>query len=154
MSITVLQDGRINMRRVDDRQAVMKLFEKMERVLIGAAVCNSCGRDLLSILLDGKLSPQEEEHVILEGGSNLDLDQTAVDKPLVRSEFSSLSVPHLDSILESVDSLIRLLWESSESLINHHSTEFDVDALVIETRQRITDVLSDSPSPYPAAVSM
>ncbi|UCE11221.1 MAG: hypothetical protein JSW61_04600 [Candidatus Thorarchaeota archaeon] len=142
MSITVLQDGRINMRRVDDKEAVMRLFERMERVLIGAAVCNSCGRDLLSILLSDRLSPHEDSHVIFDGGSSLDIDKSAVGMKLTRSGFSKLSDTLLAPILVSIDSLIERLRESSESVMNKQSVEFEVDNLILETRQKIVDVLA------------
>ncbi|MHA1959494.1 MAG: (Fe-S)-binding protein [Candidatus Thorarchaeota archaeon] len=141
MSITVLQDGRINMRRVDDREAVMRLFERMERVLIGATVCNSCGRDLLSILLDGKLSPHEDVHVIIGGGSSLEIDKSTVAANLTRSEFYGLSDDCLIPILESFESLIGTLRERTESILGGQRVEVDVDKLIQETRQKIVTFL-------------
>ncbi|MFW9968341.1 MAG: (Fe-S)-binding protein [Candidatus Thorarchaeota archaeon] len=73
MSITILQDGRLNMRRVSDETRVLELFKQIERAIFGSVICNCCGNDLLSVLA-GFAPSIEAEHTVLSAGSTLSLD--------------------------------------------------------------------------------
>ncbi|MFX1367822.1 MAG: (Fe-S)-binding protein [Promethearchaeota archaeon] len=80
MSITILQDGRINMRRVSDEDRVRELFGIIERAILGSAICNCCGSDLLTVLL-GIVEPRRSEtHPVLMAGSSFSLDQEVIDR--------------------------------------------------------------------------
>ncbi len=121
MSITILQDGRINMRRVLDRNHVVKLFSQIERALFGSMICNSCGRDLLSILLDDNLVEGETEHEILRGGSTLSLDRSIVGRPPCARDLDAIANP--DTIRKVVTGAIDLFERALETLI--HEDAFD-----------------------------
>ena len=80
MSITILQDGRINMRRVSDEDRVRELFGIIERAILGSIICNCCGSDLLTVLL-GIVNPRRSEtHPVLHAGSSLSLDQNLLSR--------------------------------------------------------------------------
>ncbi|MFX1265891.1 MAG: (Fe-S)-binding protein [Promethearchaeota archaeon] len=80
MSITLMQDGRINMRRVSDKNEVLALFNRLEQSLLGAAICNCCGNDMLSIL-SGFGGKPENQHPVLSAGSSVSLDLSVVENP-------------------------------------------------------------------------
>lgn len=72
-SITVLQDGRINMRRMNDLSHVKRLFAMIETAIMPSVVCNCCGRDLLSILAEGS-EDAKHEHTVFKAGNSLGLN--------------------------------------------------------------------------------
>ncbi|MFX1416258.1 MAG: (Fe-S)-binding protein [Promethearchaeota archaeon] len=78
MSITLMQDGRINMRRVRDKKEVLNLFNSLEQSLLGAVICNCCGNDLLSVL-SGFGGMPEYKHPVLSAGSSISLDLSIVE---------------------------------------------------------------------------
>ncbi|MHA2209917.1 MAG: (Fe-S)-binding protein, partial [Candidatus Thorarchaeota archaeon] len=73
MSITILQDGRVNMRRVSDETRVLELFRQIERAIFGSIICNCCGHDVLSVIA-GFAPIENELHPVLSAGSTLSLD--------------------------------------------------------------------------------
>ncbi|MHA1934727.1 MAG: (Fe-S)-binding protein [Candidatus Thorarchaeota archaeon] len=88
MSITILQDGRVNMRRVDDREHVLDVFALIEGTIIGATICNCCGNDLLSVIL-GIAKGSESRHTVLNAGSSLRLDPEMKEELATGSEFKA-----------------------------------------------------------------
>ncbi|RDE12428.1 MAG: hypothetical protein C4K49_10125 [Candidatus Thorarchaeota archaeon] len=78
MSITLLQDGRVNMRRVLDLEHVHSLFDKIERAAIAAIICNCCGQDLLSVLGEVSSGGDTRIHPVLNAGSGLTLAKAQV----------------------------------------------------------------------------
>ena len=111
MNITVLQDGRINMRRVKDRDQVMSIFGKLERALIGATICNCCGCDLLSIL-SGCVEPVDgDRHTVYDAGTNMSIDEKSALLPIRRAEVEST----FDENAERALSLIQNLADHLES---------------------------------------
>jgi len=77
MSITFLNDGRINMRRVNDEHQVQDLYNIIRFALLGSMVCNCCGSDMYSILT-GKMVPiKETTHTILNADLLVKLDASA-----------------------------------------------------------------------------
>jgi hypothetical protein len=111
MNITVLQDGRINMRRVKDRHQVMNVFGKLERALVGATICNCCGCDLLSIL-SGCVEPVDtDRHTAYDAGTNMRIDEEMAQLPLRRADVVSA----LDENAEHALNLIQSLADHLES---------------------------------------
>ena len=111
MNITVLQDGRINMRRVKDRDQVMSVFGKLERALVGATICNCCGCDLLSIL-SGCVEPVDgDRHTVYDAGTNMSIDEKSAQSPIRRAEVESA----LDENAKHALSLIQNLANHLES---------------------------------------
>ncbi|MHA2188154.1 MAG: hypothetical protein ACW99V_07950, partial [Candidatus Thorarchaeota archaeon] len=87
MSITILQDGRVNMRRVDDREHVLDVFALIEGTIIGATICNCCGNDLLSVIL-GLAKSSEDQHTVLNAGSSLRINPVGKQKLATGSDFN------------------------------------------------------------------
>ncbi len=111
MNITVLQDGRINMRRVKNRDQVMNVFGKLERALVGATICNCCGCDLLSIL-SGCVEPVDgDRHTVYDAGTNMSIDEKRAQLPIRRADVELT----LDENAEHALNLIRSLADHLES---------------------------------------
>ena len=118
MNVTFLQDGRINMRRVLDRESVENLFHSLERVLLGAVVCNSCGKDLLTVMVSGHASDEEGEHMILHGGSGFSIDKQIAEQPLTKAQaLQELGDENL-GILNAIDQAFSNLKEDLERVKN------------------------------------
>lgn len=109
MSITLLQDGRVNMRRVDNKEQVLKVFYKIERAILGSTMCNCCGNDLISIAAG--LVDQLESHPVLQCGSSIKIDCEMLKQKLTSSLFSELyQMPELTSEFDLLaNSMIELL---------------------------------------------
>jgi ArsR family metal-binding transcriptional regulator len=129
MNITVLQDGRINMRRVKDRDQVMSVFGKLERALVGATICNCCGCDLLSIL-SGCVEPVDvDRHTVYDAGTNMSIDEKSAQLPIRRADVESAFGENGERVLSLIQNLadnleagmVQLLDGSIELLITNPS---------------------------------
>lgn len=114
MSITLLQDGRINMRRVDNRESVLKTFSVIEAAILGSTICNCCGNDLVSIA--SGLVTHQDAHTVLKAGSSICLDPQTVSKPLTRKLFvdefhESTIAAQIDLSFQLVDDFLRSVFE-------------------------------------------
>jgi len=70
IKLHVLKDGRVRMRRAPGREHALRVFARIERLVIGAAICDCCGYDLLSVAVG--LSPRgERDHTVMRAGSSL-----------------------------------------------------------------------------------
>ncbi len=67
-NVTILQDGRVNLRRLPSRAAAEDLFGRIERVVLGAIICDCCGCELLSIVV-GECEKAGNTHPALHAGS-------------------------------------------------------------------------------------
>ncbi len=112
MSITLLQDGRVNMRRVDNREQVLRVFDKIERAIIGSTMCNCCGNDLISIA-SGLVSHQDA-HTVLNCGSSMKLDCDILKPKLTGSLFDQ--VFNAPEIRSEFDEMINTLLEGFEKM--------------------------------------
>ncbi|MFW9802571.1 MAG: (Fe-S)-binding protein [Candidatus Thorarchaeota archaeon] len=99
MSITILQDGRVNMRRVSDEQRVLELFRQIERAIFGSIICNCCGHGVLSVL-SGFAPLENEPHTVLSAGSTLSLDPEILE--------NRMTSPQTRSILQKAGVLERI----------------------------------------------
>ncbi len=109
MSITILQDGRVNMRRVDDEEQVREVFNTIETAILGSTICNCCGNDLVSIA--SGLVKHRDAHTVLRCGSSIRIDCESLDSPLssslVEHVFPSSNLSHqIDSNFGLVANLI------------------------------------------------
>ncbi|MFW9800082.1 MAG: (Fe-S)-binding protein [Candidatus Thorarchaeota archaeon] len=120
MSITFIQDGRINMRRVSNQEEVLKLFHQLERSLLGATICNCCGNDLLSVLT-GFAEPRGDQHPVLSAGSSLSLDRALVDNPPSKDEFKAIFGEESDSCVASLEVVFHSLIEELDRIRNGNS---------------------------------
>ena len=114
MSITLLQDGRINMRMVDNKESVLEVFAKIEAAVLGSTICNCCGNDLVSIV-SGLVSHQDA-HTVLRAGSSICVDPTLVSEPLSRGLF--MKEFNEDGIASEIDNCYELVEEALKSLVN------------------------------------
>ena len=124
MNITVLQDGRINMRRVKDRDQVMSVFGKLERALVGATICNCCGCDLLSIL-SGCVEPVDgARHTVYDAGTNMSIDEKSAQLPIRRAEVESALDKNAESALSLIQSLVDHLESGMAQLLDGNTELF------------------------------
>ncbi|UCH05786.1 MAG: hypothetical protein JSW05_06370 [Candidatus Thorarchaeota archaeon] len=120
MSITFMQDGRINMRRVSDKKEVLDLFNRLEQSLLGAAICNCCGNDLLSVL-SGIGEMPKNQHPVLSAGSSTSLDLSVVESPPSMDDYASAFGSEGFSICESVKRATAFLRDSLAPRRGHNS---------------------------------
>ncbi|MHA2602488.1 MAG: (Fe-S)-binding protein [Candidatus Thorarchaeota archaeon SMTZ1-83] len=111
MNITLMQDGRINMRRVSDKKEVMDLFNRLEQSLLGAAICNCCGNDLLSVLASFGEN-LENQHPVLSSGSSTSLDLSVVESPPSMDTYATTFGEEGLSVSESLRSAFVFVRES------------------------------------------
>ena len=104
MSITILQDGRVNMRRVSDEQRVLELFSQIERAIFGSIICNCCGHDVLSVL-SGLAPLKNEPHTVFSAGSTLTLDSEILEDRMTSPEIRSIL--HKAGVMEQLDTAIK-----------------------------------------------
>jgi len=108
MSITILQDGRLNMRRVSDETRVLELFKQIERAIFGSIICNCCGNDLLSVLA-GFAPSKEAEHTVLSAGSTLSLDPDVlkgfVSRNVIRNQLGKAGAQTAEAISDAMNRL-------------------------------------------------
>jgi hypothetical protein len=122
MSITILQDGRVNMRRVSDKERVLELFKQIERALFGSTICNCCGHDVLSVIA-GFAPIEKGPHPILAAGSTLSLDHSILERAVSGDGFRTLLdddsvAAALDAAKIQFDSIITKLKERDFSNSN------------------------------------
>lgn len=115
MSITLLQDGRVNMRRVDSKEQVLKVFDKIERAILGSTMCNCCGNDLISIV-SGLVSHQDA-HTVLQCGSSIKLDCEMLKPKLTGGLLDQVfDTPEIRSLFdETAEAMLKMLKSLSAS---------------------------------------
>ncbi|MHA1638462.1 MAG: (Fe-S)-binding protein [Candidatus Thorarchaeota archaeon] len=114
MSITILQDGRINMRRVDDTEHVIQVFKTIENAILGSIVCNCCGNDLISILMN----PDErmKQHTVYDAGSRITINKEIAKQPLSKSAYleATNDSDSITSIETSCTQIVHLISEIAD----------------------------------------
>jgi hypothetical protein len=78
IKVHILRDGRVRMRRARGAEHALDSFMIIERTVMGAIICNCCGRDLLTVLT-GLVDSSEQHHTVLKAGSTVSLNQELVD---------------------------------------------------------------------------
>jgi len=78
IKIHILRDGRVRMRRARSAEHALASFKIIERTVMGAIICNCCGRDLLTVLT-GFVKSAGEYHSVLDAGSTVSLNKELVD---------------------------------------------------------------------------
>ena len=73
IKLHVLKDGRIRMRRAAGKAHALKVFAKLERMAIGAVICDCCGYDFLSILA-GFAPDDVGKHTVYKAGSSFQIE--------------------------------------------------------------------------------
>ncbi len=122
MSITVLQDGRVNIRRVENKESVSEIFQRIESVILGAVVCECCGCDLLSILAGCRTRDIDPDHPVLCAGSSFSLHEDIVRHPLTRGGFEAALGNSALTTIATIDSLHDLLLREIGQLADDGSS--------------------------------
>ncbi|MFW9850198.1 MAG: (Fe-S)-binding protein [Candidatus Thorarchaeota archaeon] len=119
MSITLLQDGRVNMRRVDDRERVLRVFAKIESAILGSIICNCCGNDLISLV--SGLVDSSDSHPALRSGSSICIDKETLHHQLSKRLFlNEFDAPYIS---DAIDNGFSQLETSIASLIQGNSVD-------------------------------
>jgi len=142
MSITLLQDGRINMRRVDNKENVLATFATIEAAVLGSTICNCCGNDLVSIV-SGLVSHQDA-HTVLRAGSSICVDRTLVSRPLSRELF--MKEFNEDTFASEIDNYYELVEESLKSLVNGTTVDMTAAENLTSTDCRMIALVQDNNS--------
>ncbi len=116
LNITVLQDGRINMRRVESAERVRALAESIERTILGAVICNCCGNDLLWVLTLCEKDAEFHRHPVLRAGTSLVIDYAIAKTALTRERASSVLGQDSLGLIPDVDRAARYILLRVERL--------------------------------------
>ncbi len=117
-SITLLQDGRINMRRMNDLGHVKRLFAMIESAIMPSVICNCCGMDLLSILADGS-KDVKHEHTVFKAGSSLTLNTEQLSVALGRNTIQSYGGQQIDEVVHKLDGVFDLLKSEVDRVLKN-----------------------------------
>ncbi|MBD3406948.1 MAG: hypothetical protein GF411_12595 [Candidatus Lokiarchaeota archaeon] len=121
LSITLLHDGRINMRRVLDKESVIQLFREIEHAIFGAMICNCCGSDFLSILT-GRIEPQlAATHTVFDAGTTFSFEIDFVPAFSAKSIHEHAS-EQAEFLLKTIQSGLDLLDDLVDGLSNEQNT--------------------------------
>ncbi|MHA1771021.1 MAG: (Fe-S)-binding protein [Candidatus Thorarchaeota archaeon] len=145
MNITVLQDGRVNLRQVPDETTAYTLAASLERVLMGALICDCCGCDLLSVLVD--CTNTEENHPVLDAGLRASLDRTIIKKPFSAAVLSTTFGDYSSEIITLFEQVFLRFEELVDKIIQGKRSSSKED--FIESYRVLLDYLmkeSDSKS--------
>jgi hypothetical protein len=129
MSITILQDGRVNMRRVSDENRVLELFRQIERAIFGSVICNCCGHDALSVIA-GFAPTENELHPVLSAGSTLSLDMEIFESRMTLDEIRGVlhKTEALELLESAVDQLDGMLAKMEAKDFSEAAAEQDNDS--------------------------
>ncbi len=116
LNITVLQDGRINMRRVESVERVKALSESIERTILGAVICNCCGDNLLWVLSASETDTDYLRHPVLKAGSSTVIDQSVARVPLTKELVLSAIGQDSTQLITDVDRSIKHITSRVERL--------------------------------------
>lgn len=115
-SVTLLQDGRINMRRMNDIDHVKRLFAMIESAVMPSVVCNCCAMDLLSILADGA-KDVEHKHTIFKAGSTVSLNVEQLSGTSSRDAMLSYGGEFFAEVVRNLDGMFDWLRLEVEKIL-------------------------------------
>jgi ArsR family metal-binding transcriptional regulator len=141
-SITILQDGRINMRRIKDSEQVASMFSEIERSIIGSIICNCCGADLLSILT-GFVNPKSGEHTVLSSGSTFNMCPEVANQNLSREKMLSLKNQEIIEISDIIDGLKDYLRDIIDKVLSMQLEQKEENPRIEEVRCMLVNNLSN-----------
>ncbi|MHA2352394.1 MAG: (Fe-S)-binding protein [Candidatus Thorarchaeota archaeon] len=137
--IHILRDGRVRMRRARGVEHALDSFKIIERTVMGAIICNCCGRDLLTVLT-GMVDSVDQNHTVIRAGSTASLDQNLID--WTPQKQTTMPEP-IAQMVELIDELYSNLMDHLNFLI---SGNYPTD-LKIETRSKICKIISSMVDP-------
>ncbi len=113
IKVHILRDGRVRMRRARGAEHALDSFKIIERTVMGAVICNCCGRDLFTVLA-GLATPSEQQHTVLRAGSTLSLKPNLVDWTPLKQAIDS---KHIAQMIDIIDVLYSDFMELLDFLI-------------------------------------
>ncbi len=156
MSITILGDGRVNMRRMTDIEHVQEVFGALERRLIASVVCNNCGADLLSIVLDSELGEEDSNcaHTLAAAGSTVSIDLDASRQPLTGALLKETLGGRGEELMRALHDLGTTVLEAAKRLAGGEDINLQLAAPIRAAVCRTSEVLADSDGPVALAVGL
>ena len=134
IKVHILRDGRVRMRRAKGAEHALDSFRIIERTVMGAIICNCCGRDLLTVLA-GLVDSVEKNHTVLWAGSTVTLNQNLADW---NPQKQMKDVKPVTEMIGLVDELYSNLMDHLDLLI---SGEYPTDQPT-ESRPKICKIIS------------
>ena len=134
IKVHILRDGRVRMRRARGAEHALDSFKIIERTVMGAVICNCCGRDLFTVLA-GLATPSEHQHTVLRAGSTLTLKPDLVDWTPFKQ---TIETKHIAQMIDIVDVLHSEFMELLDLLI---AGKYPTENLP-ETRSKICKINS------------
>lgn len=134
IKIHILRDGRVRMRRARGADHALDSFKVIERTVMGAVICNCCGRDLFTVLA-GLADTAEPHHTVLGSGSTLSINQDLVDWSPKKQEIDTKPIAQMVSL---VDELYADLTDTLDLLISGKNPAKDPS----EMRSEICKIIS------------
>lgn len=113
IKVHILRDGRVRMRRARGADHALDSFRIIERTIMGAIICNCCGRDLLTVLA-GFADPEEEYHTVLAAGSTVSLNKEFVEWT---PKSSKMETKPVSEMIDYVDDLYKDMMEQLNLLL-------------------------------------
>jgi len=134
IKVHILRDGRVRMRRARGADHALDSFRIIERTVMGAIICNCCGRDLLTVLT-GLVDSIEEHHTVLRAGSTVPLNEKMVDWTPRKKTYD---LKQVSQMIDLVDELYSELMSRLDFLI---SGRYETDH-VSDVRSKICQIIS------------
>ena len=101
IKIHILRDGRVRMRRAKGAEHALDSFKIIERTVMGAIICNCCGRDLFTVLA-GLAKPTEDHHTVLNAGSTVSLNRDMVGWTPKKQEINTKQIEQMVLLVEEL----------------------------------------------------
>ena len=139
IKIHILRDGRVRMRRARGAEHALDSFKIIERTVMGAIICNCCGRDLLTVLT-GLVDPVDQNHTVIRAGSTASLNQNLID--WTPQKQTTIPEP-IAQMVELIDELYSDLMDHLNFLISGNNPT----DLKTETRSKICKIISSMVDP-------
>jgi hypothetical protein len=139
IKIHILRDGRVRMRRARGAEHALDSFKIIERTVMGAIICNCCGRDLLTVLT-GLVDPADQNHTVIRAGSTASLNQNLID--WIPQKQTTIPEP-IAQMVELIDELYSDLMDHLNFMI---AGNYPTD-LKTETRSKICKIISSMVDP-------
>jgi hypothetical protein len=134
IKVHILRDGRVKMRRARGAEHALDSFKIIERTVMGAVICNCCGRDLFTVLA-GLVDSVDPKHTVLGAGSTLSLNQDWVDWTPKSQTPDSKSITQM---IGFIDELYSEMKNRLDLLISGKNLSEDT----IETRSKICTIIN------------
>ncbi|MFX1559738.1 MAG: (Fe-S)-binding protein [Promethearchaeota archaeon] len=143
--VHILRDGRVRMRRAKGAEHALDAFRIIERTVMGAIICNCCGRDLLTILA-GFADSEEEQHSVLGAGSTVSLNRDSIswspNKQITSDKSITRMVDLIDDLNSDLEERLNLLISGSYPTdFTSRSKICDIIGLMVNPQMQGTETI-------------